>query len=425
MPKRLYFILLFVFIAGLCWSMCSDAIISALFGNRMSASLIDLLRSINDIVVFVIIMIVLYVQIRKLQQKFDSSEKQYRRLFESNPNPMWVYHKQTLAFVAVNDAAIKKYGYTRQEFMNMTIMDIRTPEEKQLLEKVIENQEQGIKEMGIWSHMKKSGEVFKVTIVSHNVDFNEQPCRMVMATDVNAIVVNEQKLQKAYQIEKDLNEKLATNYELIRKSQEESQNMAKMINKINNLVLIISENGTISWVNQAFIDFTGYQPEQVIGATPADILSGPKTDQNIVKQIRHSIQKKLFFSEEISYYKSNGELYCTQFSISPIYDESGQFKYFISVENIITERKEKEEKILIQHAILQKIAWSNSHELRKPVCSILGLIGVLKNTDNEEERKQCLDLLEKSSDELDHTLKEINEKIHQLKLDENPLHVSS
>lgn len=201
--------------------------------------------------------------------------------------------------------------------------------------------------------------------------------------------------------------------------------MAKMINKINNLVLIISESGTISWVNQAFVDFTGYHPEQIIGATPTEILSGPKTDLNVVKQIRHSIQKKLFFSEEISYYKSNGEVYCTQFSISPIYDENGRFKYFISVENIITERKEKEQKILIQHAILQEIAWSNSHELRKPVCSILGLIGVLKNTDNDEERKECLDLLEKSSNELDHILKKINEKIHQLKLDENPLTVRS
>lgn len=421
MPKRLYFVLLLIFIAGLCWSVCSDAVISSLFGNKLSASLIEILRSANDVLLFGVIMAVLYIQIKKLQHKYNSSEKQYRRLFESNPNPMWVYHKHTWAFIAVNDAAVKKYGYSRQEFLTMTIRDIRTPDEALLLEKAIENQQPGISEMGVWKHIKKSGEEFPVTIVSHNVDFNGQPCRMVMATDVNAIVLNEQKLQEAYRKEKQLNEQLATNYELIRKSQEESQNMAKMINKINNLVLIISESGTISWVNQAFIDFTGYQPEEVIGGTPAEILSGAKTDPNVLKQIRHSIQKKLFFSEEISYYKSNGELYCTQFSISPIYDESGRFKYFISVENIITERKEREEKILLQHAILQEIAWSNSHELRKPVCSILGLIGVLKNTDNDEERKECLDLLEKSSNELDQILKKINEKIHQLKPDENPL----
>ncbi len=83
-------------------------------------------------------------------------------------------------------------------------------------------------------------------------------------------------MQEAYQKERDLNEKLATNYELIRKSQEESQNMAKMINKINNLVLIISESGTISWVNQAFVDFTGYHPEQIIGGQAYRNIIGPK-----------------------------------------------------------------------------------------------------------------------------------------------------
>jgi len=425
MPRRLYFALIVVFIVCLAWVLCSDAVISSLFGRKISPVLIEVLRGANNFILFGVTAIVLYWQIRKQQHRFNSSEKQYRRLFESNPNPMWVYHKLTWSFIAVNDAAIKKYGYTRQEFMAMTIRDIRTSDETPLLEKAIENQEPGINEMGVWKHIKKSGEVFPVSIVSHNVNFNGQSCRMVMATDINAIMLNEQKLQEAYQKEKDLNEKLATNYELIRKSQEESQNMAKMINKINNLILIISENGTISWVNQAFIDFTGYHPEQIIGATPMEILSGAKTDPSVVKQIRHSIQKKLFFSDEISYYKSNGELYCTQFSISPIYDEGGRFKYFISVENIITERKEKEEKILTQHAILQEIAWSNSHELRRPVCSILGLIGVLKNTDNDEERKECLDLLEKSSNELDQILKKINEKIHRLKLDENPLSIRS
>ncbi len=154
MPKRLYFVLLFIFVVGLCWALCSDAVISALFGSKVSASLIGVLRGVNDVLLFGAIMVILYGQIRKLQYKFSNSEKQYRSLFESNPNPMWVYHKHTWAFVAVNDAAVKKYGYTRQEFMNMSIRDIRTAEEVQLLEKAIENQEPGINEMGVWKHIK-------------------------------------------------------------------------------------------------------------------------------------------------------------------------------------------------------------------------------------------------------------------------------
>ncbi len=53
------------------------------------------------------------------------SEEQYRYLFENNPHPMWAYDVETLAFLAVNDAAVDKYGYAREEFLEMTIEDIR------------------------------------------------------------------------------------------------------------------------------------------------------------------------------------------------------------------------------------------------------------------------------------------------------------
>jgi PAS domain S-box-containing protein len=56
-------------------------------------------------------------------------EEQYRILFDHNPNPMWVYDLETLRFLAVNDAAVYHYGYSRDEFFGMTIRDIRPPED--------------------------------------------------------------------------------------------------------------------------------------------------------------------------------------------------------------------------------------------------------------------------------------------------------
>ena len=68
---------------------------------------------------------------------FHETEEGYRLLFESNPHPMWIYDRDTLAFLAVNDAAVHDYGYTRGEFLAMTIKDIRPPEDvPSLLEKV-------------------------------------------------------------------------------------------------------------------------------------------------------------------------------------------------------------------------------------------------------------------------------------------------
>ena len=57
--------------------------------------------------------------------QLTKSEQQYRLLFDHNPNPMWVYDDSTRLFLAVNEAAIRRYGYTREEFLSMTRHDIR------------------------------------------------------------------------------------------------------------------------------------------------------------------------------------------------------------------------------------------------------------------------------------------------------------
>ena len=65
--------------------------------------------------------------------RFKALEANYRLLFDNNPRPMWVYDTDSLAFLAVNDAAIEKYGYSREEFLSMTLKDIRPKEEVDVL----------------------------------------------------------------------------------------------------------------------------------------------------------------------------------------------------------------------------------------------------------------------------------------------------
>src|SRR4029077_12288347 len=67
---------------------------------------------------------------RKIAEcELRESEERYRTLFESNPNPMWVYDLETLSFLAVNAAAVRHYGYSQGEFLTMTLKDIRPSEE--------------------------------------------------------------------------------------------------------------------------------------------------------------------------------------------------------------------------------------------------------------------------------------------------------
>ena len=114
----------------------------------------------------------------------QESEERYRLLFESNPHPMWVYDLETLAFLAVNAAAVLQYGYSRSEFLSMTIKDIRPKEDvTNLLEKVSRTAE-GIDAAGTWKHQKKNGMVIDAEITTHTLTFDTRHAKLVMAIDV-------------------------------------------------------------------------------------------------------------------------------------------------------------------------------------------------------------------------------------------------
>jgi PAS domain S-box-containing protein len=122
---------------------------------------------------------------------FRESEEGYRLLFESNPHAMWIYDRDTLAFLAVNDAAIQRYGYARQEFLNMTLKEIRLPQDiPSLMEKV------SLIKPGMNSassrHIKKDGTLIDVEIVSHTLDFNGRRAELVLAMDVTQSEQSEQ-----------------------------------------------------------------------------------------------------------------------------------------------------------------------------------------------------------------------------------------
>ncbi len=125
--------------------------------------------------------------------------EEYRVLFESNPQPMWVYDGETFVFLTVNEAAQRTYGYTHEEFLSMTIMDIRPPEEIPDLLEVIGTTSRGLDHSGLWRHRRKDGTVFSVEVTSHSIDFRGRPARIVLVHDVTARLSAEEALREAEQ----------------------------------------------------------------------------------------------------------------------------------------------------------------------------------------------------------------------------------
>ena len=173
-------------VIGICWALFSNPIIT-LFYRHLAPHEQDSYRSLNDLIFVIIISYVLYVKIKKQQLKLTKSEEEYRQLFESNPNPLWIYNQEQ-RFVKVNDAAVKKYGHNRRKFLKMAIDEINSAVGDQILHDYL-NESQGESRLaGIREHVKATGGTFMVSIVSYPVLFQNQNCNLVMATDITELI---------------------------------------------------------------------------------------------------------------------------------------------------------------------------------------------------------------------------------------------
>jgi PAS domain S-box-containing protein len=139
-------------------------------------------------------------QVRRAKKEAEAalrdSEARYRLLFESNPLPLWVYDVETLAFLAVNTAAIRHYGYSRDEFLNMTIKDIRPAEDVPALLEEISQLTVGLGAVQVWRHRKKDMTIIDVEITAHDIEFGARPARLVLSNDITERKRAEENLQR-------------------------------------------------------------------------------------------------------------------------------------------------------------------------------------------------------------------------------------
>lgn len=136
---------------------------------------------------------------KEADQALQVSEEQYRFLFHLNPQPMWIYDLETLQFLKVNEAAIQHYGYSADDFHQMTIRDIQLPEEATATSQEgaqSENENDRLISDTVGTHRTKNGDIIFVEIKSNDLEYNGRQANLVLANDITEKVKAEEELAR-------------------------------------------------------------------------------------------------------------------------------------------------------------------------------------------------------------------------------------
>ena len=123
------------------------------------------------------------------------SQDEYRFLFENNPLPMWVFERETLRFLAVNDAMLRLYGYQREEVLAMSTLDVCAPEDVEVVRDAVRLQAADRPQGKAWTHRRRDGIRIRVSIYSHDIVFEGRDARLVLAQDVTEREITEQRFR--------------------------------------------------------------------------------------------------------------------------------------------------------------------------------------------------------------------------------------
>ena len=180
---------------------------------------------------------------KKAETELRASEQKYKLLFESNPLPMWMLSLPDYKFIDVNNVALWQYGYTKEEFLNLSILDLRPEEDIEKFESGTSTAFRGVHHAGIWRHKRKNGTIIYVDIVTHDIYYKGQQRRLVLANNITEKHIAEEKLKESYEAIRTL-----TGY-LQNVREEERLHIAREIHdELGQLLTVLKMD--VSWLNK-------------------------------------------------------------------------------------------------------------------------------------------------------------------------------
>lgn len=256
----------------------------------------------------------------RAEQTLQDSETRYRLLFDRNPYAIWVYDVETLAFLAVNEAAIKQYGYSREEFLSMTIEHIRPAEDVAILHQLIIDSSAEQDVVHAVRHRKKDGTILDVEVAIQAIVYDGRQCRIALVTDLT----ERKKADSALR--------------------ESEYRIRTLLDSMSEGLLQVDSDDIITYVNNCICDMTGYSQMELVGMNWARLLvdNGPDYVAAINQRRFSGISDRY----ELRIRKKCGEIIWVLVGGAPLIDANGRIIGSMGVFTDITERKRAEERLI-------------------------------------------------------------------------------
>lgn len=320
---------------GVLWIVVTDRLLFRLVPNLPNLVLWQTYKGWFFVAIStLIIYVMLSSSARKSQESQEAlakSEKTYRLLFENNPWPMWVYDLETLTFLAVNEAAVDKYGFSAAEFLAMSIRDIRPDEDVPRLLDDVATTTRPLNFAGEWRHCRKDGTIFPVEITSHSLVHNGRSARLVIANDLT-----ERKQAEAA-------------------AREKTEILEKIFDNAPIMLTFIDQNGRFALANREYEQTYGWSLSEL--QTHPNIFHELYPDPDIRQQVLQAIHRGDGVFREFCAQTRDGQVLDVTFANIRLSDGTS-----IGIGQDITQRKKIENELKESEARFRRLA-ENAQDL--------------------------------------------------------------
>lgn len=207
-------------------------------------------------------------QVESRTHEIRENELQYRYLFENNPMPMWVFDVADLKFLDVNEMAIQKYGYSREEFLQLSLADIRPEAEKMRFRNFDHawQMKSGETNRGVWKHCKKNGEIIDVEVFAHAIFFQGRKAKLILLNDVTHRLETERQLQSS------------------------EKKFRALIENSTDLIALVDQESKMIYRSPAAARITGWSDDEMKGVVFIDAIVHPDDQSVISDRFRYVLE---------------------------------------------------------------------------------------------------------------------------------------